>query len=417
MAERIARILSTVGFIAAACWVARNPYFVHLAKTEFTLFTTILGVTVLHLRIRHSLSEFGMLALSALALMAVASQRDHFPPGMPLSLTLLGLASLTILGIRAAWSIAGQRSILWWGFFASLALVCFGWVIPPLLSAVATANPKGFDLYLNSFDASLHFQPSFLVGAAFLKWSALRKVSVLCYMGINCLCMLVFSDQLLQDVKRAQSILFGFFCSGPIGILFYNLFPARGPVYLFGDYFPLRPLTLSAIQHIHLEPVAVFGFPNAMPSLHMTAALLGLWYSRGASRPVRLIAQAFVVFTVLSTLGTGEHYLADLVVASPFSLMIFAIFPLRAAWVDAWRVRAIVFGIAGTILWMTLLRFEPSFFWISPVIPWGLSILTIGITVLLRSHISWVPDGRSSSAASPVKLDSPRPLGTHLSAD
>jgi hypothetical protein len=169
---------------------------------------------------------------------------------------------------------------------------------------------------------------------------------------------------------------------------------------------------------MRLEPVSLYGFPNAMPSLHMTWALLGLWYSRGASWWLRLIAQAFFVFTVLSTLGTGEHYLADLVVAFPFSLMIFAIFPLAATWVDAWRVRAIVFGVAGTILWMTLLRFQPSFFWSSPAIPWTLIALTIGVTAALRRRILWAPDlAGSSSATSAIELDSTKPLGTDTSAD
>jgi hypothetical protein len=291
-------------------------------------------------------------------------------------------------------------------------------VIPPLLTWVAANNPKGFDLYLNSFDASLHVQPSFLVGRAFLKWSALRHFSIAFYMGITCLCTVVYADQLLRDVKKALSILIAFLWSGPIGILFYNLFPALGPAYLFGANFPLRPLPANAIQHMRLEPVSLYGFPNAMPSLHMTWALLGLWYSRGASWWLRLIAQAFFVFTVLSTLGTGEHYLADLVVAFPFSLMIFAIFPLAATWVDAWRVRAIVFGVAGTILWMTLLRFQPSFFWSSPAIPWTLIALTIGVTAALRRRILWAPDlAGSSSATSAIELDSTKPLGTDTSAD
>jgi hypothetical protein len=418
MTERITRILLTVAFLAGACFVAENAYFLHLAKTEYTLLTTFLSVTVLHLRIRHALSEFGVLALSTVILMAVASRGDHFPSGIPLSLTLLGLASLTIVAIRTVWSIASDRSIFFWGFIASLSLVCLGWVIPPLLTWVAAANPKGFDLYLNSFDASLHVQPSFLVGRAFLKWSALRHFSIAFYMGITCLCTVVYADQLLRDVKKALSILIAFLWSGPIGILFYNLFPALGPAYLFGPNFPLRPLPANGIQHMRLEPVSLYGFPNAMPSLHMTWALLGLWYSRGASWWLRLIAQAFFVFTVLSTLGTGEHYLADLVVAFPFSLMIFAIFPLAATWVDAWRVRAIVFGVAGTILWMTLLRFQPSFFWSSPAIPWTLIALTIGVTAALRRRVLWAPDlAGSSSATSAIELDSTKPLGTDASAD
>ncbi len=416
MPERILRISLTVVLVVGACYAAENAYFLHLAKTEYTLLTTLLSITVLHLRIRPALSEFGLLTLSTGALMVVASRVDHFPPGIPVSLTLLGLASLTIVGIRALWFSDGRRAIFFWGFIASFSLVCLGWIIPPLLGWVVRLNPKVFDLYLYSFDASLYFQPSFLVGAAFLKWPAFGKVSTLFYMGITSVCTVVFADQLLRDVKKALVIFYAFLWSGPIGIVFYNFFPAVGPGYLFGSNFPLRPIPVSSIHRLLLEPVFLSGFRNAMPSLHMTWAVLGLWYSRGASWWVRFVAWAFFVFTIISTLGTGEHYLADLVVAFPFSLMIFASFPLASAYRDAWRVRCIVFGVGATVAWMTLLRFEPRVFWISPALPWSLIVLTIGATAFLRRQIEWLPLGEAIvSAALPVELDPAKPLRTDAS--
>lgn len=393
MSERITRILLTVLLVAGAIFVAANPYFLRLAKTEYTFFTTFLSVTVLHIRLRHKLSEFGLLAFSTLALVAIAARGDHFPPGAPLCLTCLGLASLLILGIRMAWSPGGGRAVIVWGFVAGLSIVCLGWVIPSMLTSVAKANPKGFDLYLYSFDGSLRFQPSFVLGKAFLKWPLFAKVATAVYMAISSIYMFVFADLLLRQVKMAKAVFLAFLVSGPVGILFYNLFPALGPLYLFGGNFPLRPLSASAIQHLRLEPVSLYGFPNAMPSLHMTWALLAFWYSRGAARWIRLVAAVFLIFTVLSTLGTGEHYLADLVVAMPFSLMILAAFSFSAAWVDAWRIRSIVFGLAATVLWMTLLRFQPHFFWISPGIPWTLIILTVSATLLLEGHLAMTSQG------------------------
>lgn len=388
MSERITRILLTVLLVAGALFVAANPYFLRLAKTEYTFFTTFISVTVLHIRLRHKLSELGLLVLSTAALVAIAARSDHFPPGAPLCLTCLGLASLVILGIHSVWLPKDRRAIIGWGFVAGMSIVFLGWVIPPMLTWVAKANPKGFDLYLYSFDASLRFQPSFLLGKAFLKWPVFGKFSTAVYMAISSIYMFVFADLLLRDIKKAKPVFLAFLISGPLGILFYNLFPALGPLYLFGANFPLRPLPASAIQHLRLEPVSLYGFPNAMPSLHMTWALLAFWYSRGAASWVRIVASVFLTFTVLSTLGTGEHYLADLVVAMPFSLMILAAFSFSAAWADAWRIRAIVFGLASTVLWMTLLRFQPHLFWVSPGIPWTLIILTVAATLLLEGRLA-----------------------------
>ena len=397
--ERILRILLTVLIIAAAILVAQSPYVLRLAKTEYTFFTTFISVTVLHIRLRHALSEFALLALSAAVLVAIGSRGDHFPPGAPLCLTFLGLASLMILGIRTAWSRKNARPVIGWGFAAGISIVFLGWVIPPMLTWVAKSNLKGFDLYLYSFEGSLRIQPCFLLGKAFLKWPLFGKVSTAVYMAISSIYMFVFADLLLREVKKAKAVFLAFLVSGPLGIAFYNLFPALGPLYLFGPNFPLRPLPASAIQHLRLEPVSLYGFPNAMPSLHMTWAVLAFWYSRGASAWVRLVALAFLAFTVLSTLGTGEHYLADLVVAMPFSLMLLAAFSFSAAWSDAWRIRAIVFGLAATVLCMTLLRFQPHFFWVSPVIPWGLCALTVAATLFLEDRLAKYSERRVTSTA------------------
>jgi hypothetical protein len=418
IADRILRIVLTALFVACACFAAQDAYFLHLAKTEYSVFTTFLSITVLHLRIRHTLFELGVLAISTILLIGVASCMGLFPPGISVTLTFLGIASLIILGIRTLWSRSGRGTVLFWGFIASLLLISLGWVVPPALRWTAIAHPKAFDLYLYSFDASLRFQPSFLTGMLYLRWPSFHWVSILFYMGIPIVCTAVYGEHLVRNTKESFSVLGAFLLSGPIGIVLYNFFPALGPVYLFKSDFPLHSLSTNEVRHLHLEPIALYGFPNAMPSLHMTWALLGLWYSRGAAWWVRLIALAFLVFTVLSTLGTGEHYLVDLVVAFPFALMVFGIFSPSIPWLDPWRLRAMIFGAAGTFLWLALLRFAPRFFWVSPVIPWMFIALTITTTVLLQRHLllSWTGDG-NPPIRSAVKLDSVRALQTDGSSN
>jgi PAP2 superfamily len=398
MIERVIRIALTVLVVAGACLAAQNPYFLQLAKAEYSFFAALLSVTILHLRIRHARSEFGVLALSTLTLMAVASRAEHFPLAIRICWALLGLASLAILAIRTIWCRPAQIAVPLWALVASLSLIGSGWIFPLFFRWAGQGTPKVLDLYLCSFDASLGFQPSFAVGALLLKLPVFGKVSGFFYMCIPFVCTLVFGDQLLREVRKAVVFFLAFFLSGPIGALFYNLFPALGPFYLFRDNFPLRPLPGSVIQHMRLEPIALHGFRNAMPSLHMTWAILGLWYSRRAAWWVRVVAWAFLAFTIIGTLGIGEHYLADLIVAFPFSLMIFASFPILSAWKDSWRIRAIVFGFGATILWMTLLRFQTNLFWYSPVVPWAFIAMTLGLTLLLKWRLLFT----SEVAGSPM---------------
>jgi hypothetical protein len=165
-----------------------------------------------------------------------------------------------------------------------------------------------------------------------------------------------------------------------LGILFYNLFPVSGPRYLFGVRFPFSPLPYAAMAHVILDPVQIAGTRNGVPSLHLAWTLLAWWYSRGLSTVERSIAFLFLGLTAFATLGTGEHWLGDLVVAFPFALMIHAICSYRLAINDARRRAAFLFGLVATLVWLVLLRYCTRLFWTSPVVPWSLIAGTIALT-------------------------------------
>ena len=76
--------------------------------------------------------------------------------------------------------------------------------------------------------------------------------------------------------------------------LFFLAFPAAGPAHL-GDPTARR---------------------NCIPSLHMTWALLGPAY---IAPRWRWLAIAYAVLTAAATLGTGEHYVIDLIISVPYT--------------------------------------------------------------------------------------------------
>jgi membrane-associated phospholipid phosphatase len=59
---------------------------------------------------------------------------------------------------------------------------------------------------------------------------------------------------------------------------------------------------------------------NAVPSLHSAWALLIWWSLRYSKNWMRGLATVFLALTLLATLGLGEHYPIDLVVALPFAV-------------------------------------------------------------------------------------------------
>jgi hypothetical protein len=141
------------------------------------------------------------------------------------------------------------------------------------------------------------------------------------------------------------------------------------------------------LSHLFREPIAVKGVQNAIPSLHMAWVLLAWWYARGLSAWERGIALIFVVFTAFRTLGTGEHYFVDLVVAYPFGVMIQALcaFPLR--WMQRERVPGLLYGLLTTLAWFVALVYAPNLFWVSPIVPWACCLLTVLPAIYLHRKL------------------------------
>jgi len=234
---------------------------------------------------------------------------------------------------------------------------------------------------LYSFDSSLRVQISFLVGQAFRRWPSLWWTCFVFYTALPLPLALVYAAQLRRSKRDALAVMIAFLVTGPVGVMFYNILPACGPVHLFGAAFPWHPLSTADAMRLRAVPILMKGARNAIPSLHMTWVLLIWWNSRGLPRWVRGVALAFVWFTVLATLGTGEHYFVDLVVAFPFSLMVQALCSYSLPFRNGERRRAFLFGTFVTLVWLGLLSYATRLFWISPVIPWAMIVATISSSV------------------------------------
>jgi hypothetical protein len=264
-----------------------------------------------------------------------------------------------------------------------------------LLDITERLHPKTFDLFLYSFDSSLGVQISFWMGQVFWKWPWLREVSLVFYIALPLPLALTYAAQLRRVGSNALVVMLAFLVTGPAGVVFYNVLPACGPVHIFGSAFPWHPMSTMEAMRMSVFPILIPGARNAIPSLHMTWVLLIWWNSRGLPRWVRGFALGFVWFTALATLGTGEHYFIDLVVAFPFSLMVQALCSYLLPFRGERRI-AFLFGTFLTLLWLALLSFATRFFWISPAIPWTMSIATISASVFLWHRLL---QARSPAAA------------------
>lgn len=306
-----------------------------------------------------------------------------FQPMFMAAFSFLGLSALAVLGAHTIWAEGEERKLLLYGFLPAVMFVGSEWMATTLLDITERLHPKTFDLFLYSFDSSMHVQISFWVGQLFYTWPWLRFACLVIYIALPLPLALVYAAHLRGKKENALAVMLAFLVTGPIGVLFYNMLPACGPAHVFGAAFPWHPLSTVDAMHMSVVPVLLKGARNAIPSLHMTWVLLVWWNSRGLARWVRAIALMFLVLTAMATVGTGEHYFVDLVVAFPFSLMVQAICLYSLPFRRGERKTAFLFGTFVTLVWLVLLSFTTGIFWISPVLPWAMIIATVTPSVIL----------------------------------
>jgi hypothetical protein len=404
--RQVGRILLTILLVVCAIWLGRSAQFYNEALVSIFFAATLTGANVIHFRV-HPTREDALLVLCGASLLAAIDfQLLHYKPTLAAWLSFAGLSSLVVLGARTIWAEGSARKFLALGFVPAALLVGSEYIASTFLEWTAAAHPKVLDLYLYSFDASLGTQLPFLVGRAFVRWPYLRLASLISYVGLGIPIALIYAGRLLRLGEKAVPSFVAFLATGPMGVIFYNMFPALGPVHLFHARFPQDPIPTAQVSRLYLEPVKLFGPPNAIPSLHMAWALLVWWYSRGLSWWERGVAFGFLVFTVLATLGTGEHYFVDLVVAFPFAVLVEAIWSFDFPWNDKLRVRAVVGGLMGTLSWLAALRYALRFFWLSSVLPWALCGCTTAFSFVLERQLHRQVEG-AGTRRSPLPSVSP----------
>jgi hypothetical protein len=338
--------------------------------------SALIVLVILRRSFRDLCIDLAWVSAGALVLAGLDLRIMKFPPSLMSIFSSLGMAALVVLGTRAIWARGEDHKLLFYGFFPSVLFVASEYMASTLLDITEKLHPKTFDLYLYSFDCSLHIQLSFLMGQIFAKHPWLYQSCFLIYIALPLPLALVYAAQLRRKTDAAFQTMLAFLVTGPLGVLFYNMLPACGPVHLLRN-FPWYPLTWSAAAHLPVFTIAIPGARNAIPSLHMTWVLLVWWNSKDLPKWIRTTAMVFVIFTTMATLGTGEHYFVDLVVAFPFSLLVQSACSYSLPFRTGARRTAFFFGTLMTLFWFALLSFDTPIFWLSPLLPWGMIAATV----------------------------------------
>lgn len=201
--------------------------------------------------------------------------------------TIGGMATLAIFAIRDEESRA--------------ELILLGFLLPISLVAVGLSNGSILHLTRQTIDPEL-LQMDHGFSTAIYRWTlvhgACHVVLGVVYYGLP-----MFGAFVLSVSPRRLRCAGSWIIAALIAPIFYIAFPAVGPAHL-GDPLAAR---------------------NCIPSLHMTWALICAVY---IPRRLRWIGIVYALLTGAATLGLGEHYMIDLVVAVPYTLAVCSV-PLR----------------------------------------------------------------------------------------
>jgi hypothetical protein len=374
---------------------SRQFYTEALDDAFFSL--ALASVVILHQRIRPSWLDAAWMAAGTAVLGIMDFHFLHYPPKVMAWFSFLGLSSFAIMVLRSIWS--QERRKLLYAWIPAAAFVVSDYFASNMLEWTAKAHPKTLDLYLLSFDGSLRAQLAFGAGQLYARFPALHISALIAYIGLAIPITMIYAGRLVRFKEGAFPAMLAFLITGPVGILFYNLFPAAGPHNMFGPNFPFHPFPIADLPRLFLEPVAFQGSRNAMPSLHLAWTLLAWWYSRELSWVERFVAFAFLALTAFATLGTGEHWFIDLVVAFPFALLMYSLCAYQVSWKDARRITAILAGLGATLAWLAMLRYGTKLFWVSPIVPWALSAATIAFACIWQAKLDHVTAARETAGA------------------
>lgn len=303
---------------------------------------------------------------------------------------VLGFGAILLLGLRAIWSEREARENAFAMLAPALILILFIFASANVLRMSDSLSPQTDDAWLYAFDGSLGFQPGFAVGRLMYQSLLLARSAMLTYLSLPFAMAVVCAWHIPSKTRRISwHMLAVLLLAGVSGWLLYNVVPGTGPLYAFGHDFPWHGLPYKDLSTFVLQKMLIpTGIPrNAMPSLHMGWAILLFWNSRAFPRALRAALLLYLALTVVATLGTGQHYLVDLVVSLPFALAVEA----AASYTlpdKSRRFIALISGIILTLAWLLLVRYGAPLTQSSPVIPWTFIVTTLVAAIWLEHWMS-----------------------------
>lgn len=355
--------LSISGAFVIHCWRGRS-------RTEYALTIALAAL------LRFAYREFGVISSHYFGYTIIGWG------------SFLGIASLLVLGWRTLRAHGDSRREPASDLLAGASFFFFWIMFDVGLSLTTILLPHTYDPYLYAFDNSLGGQPSFLLARLIFRRPALSGITHLVYGAITLPIAMLYASQRCREYANGYKVFPLLIAAAAGGYLLYFVLPATGPAPAFGGAFPfsILPVHLDGRDVVDLSHRAA---RNAIPSLHLGAALIVYWNSRAWPKVARAGLGLFALATGFATLALGEHYLVDLVVAFPVMLTFHAAAMTAVPLRETERRIPIIAGLTATLAWFLLLRFgSPLYLYWPTAVPWVLAAVTVAGACVLESRLA-----------------------------
>src|SRR5262249_28724985 len=156
----------------------------------------LLGITIIHLRIRPKWQDALMISGGAAFFSLVDFGLLHYEPKFVSVLSITGLSSFAILVVRSIWQ--RERRIILYAWIPAGLLVASDYFASTMLQWTSAAHPKTLDLYLLYFDGCLGLQIAFAVGRYYATQSWFHNFSVIAYVALAIPITMVYAGRLVR---------------------------------------------------------------------------------------------------------------------------------------------------------------------------------------------------------------------------
>ena len=176
--NRICRLLLSIVILAALPALAVSHIFYNSASASAFYPYVFASVIFFHLRLRFSWIDVGGIVVLGLLFALFDALVLH--PGtvyIVAWVSFLGMGSLVVMGCRAVWLEGEQRRLILLALIPGVLILASNHFAGYVHKWTESAHPKTLDLYLYSFDSSMHVPIAFSYRAGFhggVAWARLR---------------------------------------------------------------------------------------------------------------------------------------------------------------------------------------------------------------------------------------------------